>query len=169
MGYYTSINEGITGLTPAEKEGLNKIKNSIKGLFKKKKDKNNDRQSQKNVKVIPLDRADFDKARKELLKALTRICKSYNNSSIKAEIFEYSDTEIIFEIFHEDQEFNIDHLDILYDIGNQLEDSDEFKAISEYAGIDIGYGDGDEGCIYVTIANYQIVESASIFESCEFI
>lgn len=141
------LNEGILKLTKEEKEGLDRIKNGVKSLFKKK---NNTKNNNYKYKPIPLDDKLFKEYMNKILNELKKICKTYKNSAIYPEIFEYSNIDIIYWIFHEDQEFNTDNIDLLYEIGGSLEDSDIFKEIKNNVGaINIGYGDGDEGCLYI--------------------
>lgn len=157
------INEGILGLTKEEKEGLNKIKNGVKSIFTKKK-KTNKPLSNKAPKLTPLENSEFEKYRNNLLKELKNICKSYNNKYIYPEIFEDDGMYIIIEIFHIDQEYNLKNIDTLYEIADKLENTAIYKDINNNAVISIDFGDGDEGCLYITIYKNSKIKESCIFK-----
>lgn len=68
-------------------------------------------------------------------------------------IWEETDTDIIFEVLNTEQDYRIIASDIVYDIAKEL-----YK-ISQEKNLNIGAcdnGDGDEGCVYVTCkAHYE--------------
>lgn len=62
--------------------------------------------------------------------------------------------ETIFEIFDLSQIERIIISDIIYDLADELRNDSELKKLDEFKRISFDCGDGDEGCLYVTIDMY---------------
>lgn len=62
--------------------------------------------------------------------------------------------ETIFEIFDLSQTERIILSDIIYDLADELRNDTEFKKLDGFKRVSFGCGDGDEGCLYVTIDMY---------------
>jgi len=68
-----------------------------------------------------------------------------NNATLTCEIFEEYDNEISFTVCDNDQQIRINISDVIHDIAEELEKEYDKKNIS------VNIGDGDEGCVYITI------------------
>ena len=62
--------------------------------------------------------------------------------------------EVIFEILDLSQIERIILSDIIYDLADELRKDTELKKLDEFKRLSFDCGDGDEGCLYVTIDMY---------------
>lgn len=151
------------------------IKKIIKGVKEKIKEKKKQKEdsAKKNNKVLVFDKF-TDEDVKLIYNELKAIVKRINNDpntkkAIEASYNEYweddkdkkpfvfikfvcniweeTNTDIIFEVLDTEQDYRIIASDIVYDI------ADELYKVSQEKNLNVGTcdnGDGDEGCVYVT-------------------
>ena len=151
------------------------IKKIIKGVKEKIKEKRKQKENsaKKNNKVLIYDNftdEDIELIYNELKAIIKRVNNdpntkktieaSYNEyyedddnkkpfvfKKFVCNIWEESDTEIIFEVLDTEQDYRIIASDIVYNITKELD------KICKEKNLNVGscdYGDGDEGCVYVT-------------------
>ena len=91
--------------------------------------------------------SDIKNISRDIVSYLKKNAKTVDNS-MSPTLYEVENATIIIEIYNQNQEYRISHINQLNELKRNLEVSDVVKKYAKYIN-KIECGDGDEGCIYI--------------------